>query len=68
MMDQMIKDVEMDFQEAKREEAGEQKDYEEAIKNVTAKRVVDPKLIVAKESSKADTMIGLQVARELQNT
>merc|ERR1719316_2176237 len=38
MMDQMMKDVEMDLQEGKHDEADAQKDYEEAMKDAAAKR------------------------------
>merc|ERR1719158_44241 len=48
MMDQMIKDVEMDLQEGKHDEADAQKDYEEAIEDAAAKRAEDSKLIVEK--------------------
>jgi len=68
MMDQMIKDVEMDIQEAKHDEADAQKDYEETMKDSAEKREEDSKLIVEKEGSKADTMTRLQVARELRAT
>jgi len=68
MMDQMIKDVELDIQEAKHDEADAQKDYEEAMKDSKEKREEDSKLIVEKEGSKADTMTRLQVARELRAT
>merc|ERR1719443_1827540 len=46
MMDQMMKDVEMDLQAAKHDEADAQKDYEEAMKDAAAKREEDSKLIV----------------------
>merc|ERR1719313_1960230 len=68
MMDQMIKDVEMDIQEAKHDEADAQKDYEEAMKDAAVKREEDSKLIVEKEGTKADTMTRLQDARELRAT
>merc|ERR1719313_2358300 len=68
MMDQMIKDVEMDIQEAKHDEADAQKDYEEAMKDAAEKREEDSKLIVEKESAKADTLNRLQTARELRMT
>jgi predicted nucleic acid-binding Zn-ribbon protein len=68
MMDQMIKDVEMDIQEAKHDEADAQKDYEEEMKDAAEKRESDSKLIVEKEGSKADTMTRLQNARELRAT
>jgi len=68
MMDQMIKDVEMDIQEAKHDEADGQKDYEVAMKDAAEKREEDSKLMVEKESSKADTMTRLQDAREMRAT
>merc|ERR1719247_1351519 len=68
MMDQMMKDVEMDIAEAKHDEADAQKDYEEAMKDAAEKREEDSKLIVEKEGTKADTMTRLQVARELRAT
>jgi len=68
MMDQMIKDVELDIQEAKHDEAEAQKDYEGEMKDSAEKRESDSKLIVEKEGSKADTMTRLQVARELRAT
>jgi len=68
MMDQMIKDVEMDINEAKHDEADAQKDYEEAMKDAAEKREEDSKLVVEKEGSKADTMSRLQNAREMRMT
>jgi septal ring factor EnvC (AmiA/AmiB activator) len=68
MMDQMIKDVEMDIQEGKHDEADAQKDYEEEMKDAAEKRESDSKLIVEKEGAKADTMTRLQMARELRAT
>merc|ERR1719321_2434052 len=68
MMDQMIKDVEMDIQEAKHDEADAQKDYEEAMKDAAEKREEDSKLIVEKEGSKADVTTRLTEARELRAT
>merc|ERR1719231_523483 len=68
MMDQMIKDVELDIQEGKHDEADSQKDYEEEMKDAAEKRESDSKLIVEKEGSKADTMTRLQSARELRAT
>jgi len=68
MMDQMIKDVEMDIQEGKHDEADAQKDYEEEMKDAAEKRETDSKLIVEKEGAKADTMTRLQMAREQRAT
>merc|ERR1719316_1482706 len=68
MMDQMVKDVEMDIAEAKHEEEDAQKDYEEAMSDAATKRSEDSKLIVEKESAKADVLSRLQVARESRAT
>merc|ERR1740138_421856 len=42
MMDQMIKDTEMDMAEGKRDEEEGQKDYEEAMNDAATKRADDP--------------------------
>merc|ERR1719171_3283139 len=68
MMDQMVKDVEMDIAEAKHEEEDGQKAYEEAMSDAATKRSGDSKLIVEKESAKADVLSRLQVAREARAT
>jgi len=68
MMDQMMKDVEMDIAEAKHDEADAQKDYEEAMQDAATKREEDSKLIVEKEGSKAELGENLQDARELRGT
>merc|ERR1719207_45995 len=68
MMDQMVKDVEMDIAEAKHEEEDAQKDYEEAMADAATKRSEDSKLIVEKEGAKADITSRLQVARESRAT
>merc|ERR1719265_2669692 len=68
MMDQMMKDVEMDIAEAKHDEADAQKDYEEAMQDAATKREEDSKLIVEKEGSKAELGSNLQDARELRGT
>merc|ERR1719443_1090422 len=60
MMDQMMKDVEMDLQSAKHDEADAQKDYEEAMKDAAAKREEDSKLIVEKGAAKAEQVVNLQ--------
>merc|ERR1719160_1592767 len=54
MMDQMIKDTEMDIAEGKRDEEEAQKDYEEAMADAATKRTDDSKLIVTKEGEKAE--------------
>merc|ERR1719321_12385 len=53
MMDQMIKDTEMDMAEAKRDEEEAQKDYEQAMNDAAAKRTDDSKLIVTKDYEQA---------------
>jgi len=63
MMDQMIKDVEMDIQEGKHDEAEGQKDYEEAMRDAAKKRAADTKLMVEKQGAKADESTNLQSAR-----
>jgi len=68
MMDQMIKDVELDIQEGKHDEADAQKDYEEAMKDAATKRAEDSKLMVEKDGTKADTMTRLQTKREERAT
>merc|ERR1719247_2385085 len=68
MMDQMMKDVEMDIAEAKHDEADAQKDYEEAMQDAATKREEDSKLIVEKEGSKSELGENLQDARELRGT
>jgi len=63
MMDQMVKDVEMDIKEAKMDEASAQKDYEEAMKDAAAKRAKDSKSIVEKQAAKADEQTNLESVR-----
>merc|ERR1719375_950740 len=64
MMDQMLKDVEMDMQEAKHDEEDAQKDYEETMKDAATKRSEDSKLIVEKEGAKAEQVMSLEATRE----
>jgi len=63
MMDQMMKDVEMDLQSAKHDEADAQKDYEETMKDAASKREEDSKLMVEKGAAKAEQVENLQNAR-----
>jgi len=63
MMDQMVKDVDMDIKEGKMDEASAQKDYEEAMKDAATKRSDDSKLIVEKQAAKADEQVNLQSVR-----
>merc|ERR1719161_1832719 len=53
MFDQIVKDVETEMSEAKHDEEVAQKDYEKAMKESTAKRAADSKLIVEKTDAKA---------------
>merc|ERR1719375_550005 len=52
MIDEMIKDVEDDMAEAKRDEAEAQKDYEEDMADAATKRSDDSKLEETKESKR----------------
>merc|ERR1719443_996511 len=61
MMDQMIKDTEMDMAEGKRDEEEGQKDYEETMSDAATKRSDDSKLIVTKEGVKEEE--GLKSAK-----
>jgi len=63
MMDQMIKDVEMDIQEGKHDEEYAQKDYEEAMKDSADKRATDTKSMVEKQAAAAEEQSNLQTAR-----
>ena len=65
MMDQMIKDVEM---ETMHDEADAQEENEEAMKDSADKREEDSKLVVKTEGSKADTMTRLWVAHDRRAT
>jgi len=64
MMDTMVKDVEMDMQEAKMTEAKAQEDYETAMKDAAGKREEDSKLMVTKQGEKAEATTKLEEARE----
>jgi len=63
MMDQMIKDVEMDIQEGKHDEEYAQKDYEETMNDAATKRADDSKLMVEKQGAVAEEQTNLQTAR-----
>merc|ERR550514_2229960 len=54
MMDDMVRDVETDMAEGKRDEVEAQKDYEEEMADAATKRSDDSKLIVTKEGEKAE--------------
>merc|ERR1719324_1763219 len=64
MMDQMIKDVEMDLQAAKMDEEHSQEDYEEAMKDASVKRAEDSKLMVTKDDEKAEMASKLEELQE----
>jgi len=68
MMDQMVKDVEMDMQEAKMTEANSQEDYEQAMNDAAVKREKDSKSIVTKQAEKADTTSRLEEVKEGKST
>merc|ERR1719263_2594348 len=68
MMDQMIKDIEMDMAEAKRDEEEAQKDYEEEMNDAATKRSDDSKLIVTKEGEKAEKTSALEDLKENKRT
>merc|ERR1719421_2445060 len=68
MMDEMIRDVEMDIQSAKHDEEDAQKDYEETMQDAATKRSEDSKLIVEKEGAKADQTSNLEATRETRMT
>merc|ERR1719316_1497168 len=68
MMDQMIKDTEMDMAEAKRNEEEAQKDYEQEMSDAATKRADDSKLIVTKEGEKAEKTTMLEGLKEHKRT
>merc|ERR1719274_25230 len=68
MMDQMIKDTEMDIAEAKRNEEEAQKDYEQEMSDAATKRSDDSKLIVTKEGEKAEKSAALEELKENKST
>merc|ERR1719378_791229 len=68
MMDQMIKETEMDMAEAKRNEEEAQKDYEQEMNDAATKRADDSKLIVTKEGEKAEKTEALEGLKEAKRT
>merc|ERR1719456_359463 len=60
MMDDMIRDVENDIAEGKRDEEEAQKDYEEEMNDAATKRSDDSKLLVTKEGEKAEKTTKLE--------
>merc|ERR1719271_1668570 len=67
MMDDMVRDVEKDMAEAKREEE-DQKDYEQEMADAATKRSDDSKLIVTKEGEKAEKTTKLEELKESKRT
>merc|ERR1719460_2025270 len=68
MMDSMIRDVETDMADAKRDEEEGQKDYEEDMSDAATKRSYDPKLMVTKEGEKAEKTTKLEETKESKRT
>merc|ERR550514_1126847 len=68
MMDQMIRETEMDMAEAKRNEEEAQKDYEQEMNDAATKRADDSKLIVTKEGEKAEKTTELETLKENKRT
>merc|ERR1719453_643304 len=64
MFDQIVKDVETEMADLKHEEEVAQKDYEKSMKESTAKRAADSKLIVEKTDAKAVEGTNLMSTRE----
>merc|ERR1719387_2466073 len=68
MIDEMVKDVEDDMAEAKRDEQEAQKDYEEDMADAATKRSDDSKLVVTKEGEKAEQTTKLEDTKEAKRT
>merc|ERR1719265_558956 len=68
MMDEMVKETEMDTAEVKHEEEEAQKDYEELMNDSATKRTDDTKLIVTKEAEKAEKASALEDLKENHRT
>merc|ERR1719389_362352 len=68
MISEMIKDVEDDMAEAKRDEEEAQKDYEEDMNDAATKRSDDSKLMVTKEGEKAEKTTHLEELNESKRT
>merc|ERR1719236_110261 len=68
MMDDMVRDVEKDMAEAKRDEEEGQKDYEEEMNDAATKRTDDSKLIVTKDGEKAEKTTVLEDTKESKGT
>merc|ERR1719241_27546 len=68
MIDDMVKDVETDMADAKRDEEEAQKDYEEDMSDAATKRSDDSKLMVTKEGEKAEKTTKLGDLKESKRT
>merc|ERR1719379_1084088 len=68
MIDEMIKEMEDEMAEAKRDEEEAQKDYEETMNDAATKRSEDSKLMVTKEGEKAEKTTKLEEMKELKRT
>merc|ERR1719146_623805 len=64
----MVRDVEKDLAEAKRDEEEAQKDYEEEMNDAATKRSDDSKLLVTKEGEKAEKTTQLEDTKEAKRT
>merc|ERR1719440_779292 len=68
MIDEMIKEMEDEMAEAKRDEEEAQKDYEENMNDAATKRSEDSKLMVTKEGEKAEKTTKLEELKESKRT
>merc|ERR1719198_1038436 len=68
MIDEMIKEMEDEMAEAKRDEEEAQKDYEENMNDAATKRSEDSKLMVTKEGEKAEKTSKLEELKETKRT
>merc|ERR1719446_1358868 len=68
MIDEMAKEMQDEVAEAKRDEEEAQKDYEETMNDAAKKRSDDSKLMVTKESEKAEKTTRLEELKESKRT
>jgi len=68
MIDEMAKEMQDEMAEAKRDEEEAQKDYEETMNDAAKKRSDDSKLMVTKESEKAEKTTRLEELKESKRT
>jgi len=64
----MVRDVEKDMAEAKRDDEEAQKDYEQEMNDAATKRSDDSKLIVTKEGERAEGTTQLEDTKEAKRT